>query len=65
MTPHLAASTDEAQDRAGVIVAEQIVAALDGGIVTNAVNIPVVDQADLEVLRHLIPLAALLGRISV
>ena len=65
VTPHLAASTDEAQDRAGVIVAEQIVAALDGGIVTNAVNIPVVDQADLEVLRPFIPLAAQLGRISV
>jgi D-3-phosphoglycerate dehydrogenase len=65
VTPHLAASTDEAQDRAGVIIAEQIVAALDGGIVTNAVNIPVVDQADLEVLRPFIPLAALLGRISV
>ena len=40
VTPHLAASTDEAQDRAGVIVAEQVVAALDGGLVTNAVNIP-------------------------
>ena len=65
VTPHLAASTEEAQDRAGVIVAEQIVAALDGEIVTNAVNIPVVDQADLEVLRPFIPLAALLGRISV
>src|SRR4029078_12151232 len=46
VTPHLAASTDEAQDRAGLIVAEQVAAALDGGIVTNAVNIPVVDQAD-------------------
>jgi D-3-phosphoglycerate dehydrogenase len=65
VTPHLAASTDEAQDRAGVIVAEQVVAALDGGIVTNAVNIPVVDQADLEVLGPFIPLAAQLGRISV
>ena len=41
VTPHLAASTDEAQDRAGVIVAEQVVAALEGGLVTNAVNIPV------------------------
>jgi D-3-phosphoglycerate dehydrogenase / 2-oxoglutarate reductase len=65
VTPHLAASTDEAQDRAGVIVAEQIVAALDGGIVSNAVNIPVVDQADLEVLGPFIPLAAQLGRIAV
>ncbi len=65
VTPHLAASTDEAQDRAGVIVAEQVVAALEGGIVSNAVNIPVVDQADLEVLGPFIPLAALLGRIGV
>ena len=40
VTPHLAASTEEAQDRAGVVVAEQVVAALDGGLVTNAVNIP-------------------------
>ena len=44
-----------------MIVAEQIVAALDGGIVTNAVNIPVVDQADLEVLGPFIPLAACSG----
>src|SRR6188474_2237670 len=65
VTPHLAASTDEAQDRAGVIVAEQVVAALDGGIVSNAVNIPVVDQADLEVLGPFIPLAAKLGRLAV
>ena len=65
VTPHLAASTDEAQDRAGVIVAEQVVAALEGGIVSNAVNIPVVDQADLEVLGPFIPLASQLGRIAV
>jgi D-3-phosphoglycerate dehydrogenase len=65
VTPHLAASTDEAQDRAGVIVAEQIVAALQGGLVTNAVNIPVVDAADLEMLGPFIPLAAKLGRLAV
>jgi D-3-phosphoglycerate dehydrogenase len=65
VTPHLAASTDEAQDRAGVIVAEQIAAALEGGLVTNAINIPVVDAADLEVLGPFIPLAAKLGRLAV
>ncbi len=65
VTPHLAASTDEAQDRAGVIVAEQVVAALEGGLVTNAVNIPVVDAADLEMLGPYIPLAAKLGRLAV
>jgi D-3-phosphoglycerate dehydrogenase len=64
LTPHLAASTDEAQDRAGVIVAEQVVAALEGGLVTNAVNIPTVGADDLEVLGPYIPLAAKLGRIA-
>ena len=65
VTPHLAASTGEAQDRAGLIVAEQVVAALDGGLVTNAVNIPVVGAEDLELLGPFIPLAATLGRLAV
>jgi len=65
VTPHLAASTDEAQDRASLIVAEQVVAALDGGFVTNAVNIPVVGAEDLELLGPYIPLAAKLGRLAV
>jgi D-3-phosphoglycerate dehydrogenase / 2-oxoglutarate reductase len=64
VTPHLAASTDEAQDRAGVIVAEQVVAALDGGLVTNAVNIPSIGAEDLEVLGPFVPLAAKLGRLA-
>src|SRR5215831_4471401 len=64
VTPHLAASTDEAQDRAGVIVAEQVAAALDGGLVTNAVNIPSVGAEDLEVLGPFVPLAASLGRFA-
>jgi D-3-phosphoglycerate dehydrogenase len=63
-TPHLAASTDEAQDRAGVVVAEQVAAALDGGLVTNAVNIPTVGAEDLEVLGPFVPLAAKLGRLA-
>ncbi len=65
VTPHLAASTDEAQDRAGVIIAEQVVAALEGDVVQNAVNIPVVDRAALEVLGPFLPLAAKLGRLAV
>jgi D-3-phosphoglycerate dehydrogenase len=47
-----------------VIVAEQVVAALDGGLVTNAVNIPTVGADDLEVLGPYIPLAAKLGRFA-
>ena len=64
VTPHLAASTEEAQDRAGVIVAEQVAAALEGGLVTNAVNIPTVGAEDLEVLGPYVPLAAKLGRLA-
>jgi D-3-phosphoglycerate dehydrogenase len=63
-TPHLAASTDEAQDRAGVIVAEQVAAALEGGLVTNAVNIPVIGADDLKVLGPYVSLAADLGRLA-
>ena len=64
VTPHLAASTAEAQDRAGVIVAEQVAAALEGGLVTNAVNIPAIRPEDLEVLGPFVPLAAKLGRLG-
>jgi D-3-phosphoglycerate dehydrogenase / 2-oxoglutarate reductase len=64
VTPHLAASTEEAQDRAGVIVAEQVAAALEGALVTNAVNIPSIGAEDLEVLGPFIPLAASLGRLA-
>ena len=42
VTPHLGASTAEAQDRAGVVTAEQVTAALTGGVVTTAVNIAAV-----------------------
>jgi D-3-phosphoglycerate dehydrogenase len=64
VTPHLAASTEEAQDRAGIIVAEQVAAALEGGLVTNAVNIPAIRGEDLEILGPFIPLAAKLGRLA-
>jgi D-3-phosphoglycerate dehydrogenase len=64
VTPHLAASTAEAQDRAGIIVAEQVAAALEGGHVTNAVNIPAIGPEDMEVLGPFVPLAAKLGRLA-
>src|SRR4029078_880715 len=64
-TPHLAASTEEAQDRAGVIVAEQVVAALEGGLVTNAVNIPTLRAEDMEALAAYVSLAAKLGRLAI
>ena len=47
-----------------MIVAEQVAAALEGGLVTNAVNIPTVGAEDLEVLGPYVPLAASLGRLA-
>jgi D-3-phosphoglycerate dehydrogenase len=64
VTPHLAGSTAEAQDRAGVVIAEQVAAALDGAIVRTAVNVPVADPRDLEALGPFVPLASKLGRLG-
>jgi D-3-phosphoglycerate dehydrogenase len=64
VTPHLGASTTEAQDRAGVQVAEQVVAALEGGVVSNAVNIPAVRPEDMQVLEPFLDLCRTLGRLA-
>jgi D-3-phosphoglycerate dehydrogenase len=61
VTPHLGASTSEAQDRAGIDTAGQVRAALAGGVVTNAVNI----HAPLpETLVPFVPLCERLGRLA-
>ncbi len=41
VTPHLGASTAEAQDRAGITAAEQVAAALRGAVPMHAINAPV------------------------
>jgi D-3-phosphoglycerate dehydrogenase / 2-oxoglutarate reductase len=65
VTPHLGASTEEATDRAGYQAAEQVVAALKGGVVTSAVNVPAIAPEDLEALGPFLPLAHNLGRVGV
>jgi D-3-phosphoglycerate dehydrogenase len=65
VTPHLGASTAEATDRAGVQAAEQVIAALTGGVVTSAVNVPAITARDMEVLGPFVPLCRALGRIAV
>ena len=64
VTPHLGASTAEATDRAGLQAAEQVVAALTGGVVTSSVNVPAIPSEDLEALGPFLPLAGHLGRIA-
>jgi D-3-phosphoglycerate dehydrogenase len=60
-TPHLGASTDEAQEKAGVAVAKSVRLALSGELVPDAVNV----QGGLiaEDVRPGIPLTEKLGRI--
>jgi D-3-phosphoglycerate dehydrogenase len=64
VTPHLGASTAEAQDRAGLVTAEQVTAALTGGVVTNAVNIAAVRPEEMEALAPFVPLCEKLGRLA-
>ncbi|NPV58252.1 MAG: phosphoglycerate dehydrogenase [Actinobacteria bacterium] len=59
-TPHIGASTQEAQDRAGTMIAEFVSAALKGEFVANVVNLPVPAEVD-ESVRLFLPLAEKLG----
>jgi D-3-phosphoglycerate dehydrogenase len=61
LTPHLGASTAEAQDAVGVEVAEQIADVLLNGAVRNAVNLPSVDAATAKLLGPYLDLGAKLG----
>jgi D-3-phosphoglycerate dehydrogenase / 2-oxoglutarate reductase len=61
VTPHLGASTAEAQDKAGVAIAEQLILALTGQFVPNAVNVDAGPVPDA--LRPFLPLAEKLGRL--
>ncbi|MGC4805274.1 phosphoglycerate dehydrogenase [Micromonospora sp. DT233] len=60
-TPHLGASTAEAQDKAGLAVAKSVKLALQGEFVPDAVNVQVGGVVAEEV-RPLLPLAEKLGR---
>ncbi len=59
VTPHLGASTAEAQDKAGVTIAEQVVLALAGDFVPFAVNVEATEAS--ETVRPFLPLAERLG----
>jgi D-3-phosphoglycerate dehydrogenase len=62
MTPHLAASTGEAQLSVAVDVARQIVDFLNTGSIVNAVNVPSLDSETRQQLRPLLYLAERIGR---
>ncbi len=61
VTPHLGASTREAQDKAGDTIAEQVGLALAGEFVPFAVNVSAAEAS--ETVRPFLPLAERLGRL--
>jgi D-3-phosphoglycerate dehydrogenase len=61
VTPHLGASTAEAQDKAGETIAEMVVLALRGDFVPFAVNVAASEAS--EVVRPYLPLAERIGRL--
>ena len=63
VSPHLGASTEEAQDKAGVTIAEQVLLALAGDFVPYAVNVAATDVSD--VVRGFMGLSDQLGRFFV
>lgn len=61
LTPHLGASTAEAQDAVGVEIAEQIADVLSKGIIRNAVNMPSIDATALKLIGPYLDLGTKLG----
>ncbi|WP_404402468.1 phosphoglycerate dehydrogenase [Pelagibacterium halotolerans] len=60
-TPHLGASTTEAQENVALQVAEQISAYLNTGEVINALNFPSISAEEAPILTPFVKLAELLG----
>jgi len=65
VTPHLGASTMEAQEGVAVEIAEAVVGALKGELAATAVNAPMVPAEVLSELAPFITLAEKLGRLAV
>jgi D-3-phosphoglycerate dehydrogenase len=63
MTPHLGASTEEAQENVGIEVAEAITDYLINGAVRNAVNLPNLDAKTYALVKPYLNLGTKLGRL--
>jgi len=63
LTPHLGASTQEAQEKCGIEVAEVIAGYLVTGEVRNAVNLPYLDSKTYEQVKPYLTLGEKLGKL--
>ncbi|ESQ51018.1 hypothetical protein EUTSA_v10022606mg [Eutrema salsugineum] len=65
VTPHLGASTIEAQEGVAIEIAQAVVGALNGELASTAVNAPMVPAEVLAELKPYVVLAEQLGRLAV
>ncbi|MEM9282225.1 MAG: phosphoglycerate dehydrogenase [Verrucomicrobiota bacterium] len=63
-TPHLGASTEEAQENVGIEIAEAIRDRLLHGAVVNAINMPNLDEATLKEIGPYLGLAEVMGKLT-
>lgn len=63
LTPHLGADTTEAQDNVGIAIAEEVIAALHGEMVPNAVNLPTLQPTELKEMQGYLTLGEYLGKL--
>lgn len=63
LTPHLGASTAEAQESVGIEIAHAVRAALLEGVIRNAVNVPSLDAQTLAVIGPYLDFGARLGKL--
>ena len=62
LTPHLGASTHEAQVRAGMQIAEYVVSGLEGSIVPTALNMTLVPPEMMDAVGPYVPACQMMGR---
>ncbi|CAI2719082.1 phosphoglycerate dehydrogenase [Nitrospina watsonii] len=62
-TPHLGASTEEAQDKVAIAICDQIIDYLKYGSIRNAVNVPSIDEETLKKIKPFLELGEDLGQI--
>lgn len=64
LVPHLGASTVEAQENVGKVIVEQVIEALRGGMIKNALNIPAIEPELLKEMQPYLKLNETLGSFS-
>ncbi|MBK1876294.1 phosphoglycerate dehydrogenase [Pelagicoccus mobilis] len=61
LTPHLGASTEEAQESVGLEIAESVTSVIRGGGIRNAINMPSLDEQTLKTVGPYLDLCSALG----